>query len=330
MTVTSHDVARLAGVSQATVSRALRDDARVTASTRARVRQAAATLGYVPSELGRGLSTRTTRRVALVVELHNTLYHQLMAPIHDELAGRGYRMSLLAERDDVSVIDRLLDRSVDGAILMTTRVGDSLPDELSRRGLPFVFLNRLGSLADAPSVSADNLAGAEAAGTLVLDSGHRDIGVILGPADTSTSRDREAGFRRAFELAGVPWSSAQIVRGEFDHESGRVGVRELVEGGAPPTAVLCANDHIAIGALSEAAAVGRRVPDELAVVGFDDIDMASWPAFRLTTVHNPLLEMAARAAAMLLDAIETPDTTVDHVVFPTSLVLRATHGDNHS
>jgi LacI family transcriptional regulator, galactose operon repressor len=324
--VTSHDVARLAGVSQATVSRALRDDARVTAATRRRVRDAAATLGYVPSELGRGLSTRTTRRVALVVELHNTLYHQLMAPIHDELAARGYRMSLLAERDDASVTDRLLDRSVDGAILMTTRLGDALPEELGRRGLPFVFLNRLGSLGTVPSASADNVGGAEAAGALLFGAGHRNIGVILGPADTSTSRDREAGYRRAFAAADAPWPAAAVVRGEFDHAGGRAGVRELFARSSPPTAVLCANDHIAIGALSEAAERGMRVPDDLAVVGFDDIDMAAWPAFRLTTVHNPLMEMAARAAAILLDGIEHPGSPAEHVVFPTSVVLRATHG----
>ena len=277
MAVTSHDVARLAGVSQATVSRALRDDARVTAATRARVRQAAATLGYVPSELGRGLSTRTTRPR----RARRRAAQHALPPADGPDPRRARRARLphvAARRARRRVGDRPPARSLrrrgdpDDHPLSATRCPTSCP----ARGLPFVFLNRLGSLADAPSVSADNVGRRRGRRRAACSSGgHRDIGVLLGPADTSTSRDREAGLPAGVRATPAsPWSSAQIVRGEFDHESGRVGVRALVDAAAPPTAVLCANDHIAIGALSEAAELGRRVPDELAVVGFDDIDMA--------------------------------------------------------
>lgn len=326
MTVTSHDVARLAGVSQATVSRALRSDARVTAETQARVREAARALGYVRSELGRGLSTRATHRVALVVELRNTLYHQLMLPIHDELLERDYRMVLLAEHgDDEAMHERLLDRSVDGAILMTTRLNSSLPFELARRNLPFVFLNRVGAFADAPSVSADNFGGALAVGELLSSLGHTRIGAIVGPADTSTGRDREAGFRNALDNAGVVLPPKLLVRHDYDEASGRLGLQEMFATGEPPTAVFCANDFIAIGVLNQAAEMGLSVPGDVSVVGFDDIDMAAWPAFELTTVRNPLMAMATRAAGRLVDLIESPGS-IEHDVFPTELVLRKTHG----
>jgi len=325
MSVTSHDVARLAGVSQATVSRALRGDSRVTSETQARVREAATVLGYVRSELGRGLSTRATHRVALVAELENTLYHQLMGPIHDELVQRSYGMVLLSEDGDEGALhERLLDRSVDGAILMTTRLTSSLPFELSRHDFPFVFLNRVGSFVDVPSVTADNFAGARAAGELLIGLGHTRIGAVVGPADTSTSRDREAGFRAALDDAGIALPRNLLVRREYDEASGRLGLQAMLDTGNPPTAIFCANDFIAIGVLNRAMELGIAVPDDLAVVGFDDIDMAGWPAFQLTTVINPLTDMARRAAGMLIDLIQGREV-IPHQVFPTELVLRRTH-----
>lgn len=327
MTVTSHDVARLARVSQATVSRALRNDPRVTVETQQRVRAAATALGYVRSELGRGLSTRATHRVALVVELENTLYHQLMSPIHDELRDRDYRMVLLAEHrghGDQGLHERLLDRSVDGAILMTTRLDSTLPFELARRDLPFVFLNRIGTFAEAPSVSADNVGGSRAVGELLIGLGHTRIGTIVGPSNTSTARDREAGFRTALDDADIVLPHSRVFRREYDEESGRLGLQSLLDAGKPPTAIFCANDFIGIGALNRAMELGVDVPREVSIVGFDDIDMAAWPAFQLTTVSNPLASMAKRAASVLVDLIENRGE-LSHEVFPTDLVLRKTH-----
>jgi LacI family transcriptional regulator len=322
--VTSHDVARLAGVSQATVSRALRDDARVSEATKRRVRQAASALGYVRSELGRGLSTRATRRIALVVELENALYHVLLGPIHDELLDRGYRMVLLAERGDGGLAERLLDRSVDGAVLMTTRLTSSLPSHLADHGLPFVFLNRVGGVVDAPSVTADNAGGARAAAELLIELGHTRIAAVVGPEDTSTARGREAGFRSALAEAGIALPDRRVFRKEFDHESGRAGLDALLAGNDAPTAVFCANDFIAVGVLNRALERGVVVPDDLAVVGFDDLDIAAWPVFELTTVHNPVRDMARRAAAMLVEIVDASGSG-DHEVFPTQLVLRRTH-----
>ena len=323
---TSHDVARLAGVSQATVSRALRDDPRVTASTRGRVRDAVKALGYVRSELGRGLSTRATHRIALVVELDNILYQQLIGPIHDELLDRGYRMVLLAERADGGLAERLLDRSVDGAILLTTRLTSLLPTELRVRELPFVFLNRVGGITSEPGVTADNVGGSRAVAELFVSLGHERIGAILGPADTSTARDREAGFRAALDDAGMALPSRRVFRRDFDHESGRLGLQALLDVSDPPSAIFCANDFIAVGVLNVAVELGIKVPDDVAVVGFDDLDMAAWPVFGLTTVRNPVMQMARRAAGMLVDLVEGANGDEVREVVGTELVLRRTHG----
>lgn len=334
MTVTSHDVARLAGVSQATVSRALRGDARVQPHTLAKVREAAAALGYVPSQLGRNLSTRATHQIAMVADVDNTLYHQLIAPIHDQLLAHGYRMALFAERgDETSQYERLLDRSVDGAILTTTRLRSSLPYDLSKRDLPFVQLTRFSDVVDWHHVVADNAAGAAAVARLFVNGGHSRIGAVVGPSDTSTARDRESGFRTTAEDLGVVVPSRWVHRGEYNYETGSKGFRALLDT-APnqrPTAIFCANDLIAVGALHAAAELGLRVPHDVSIVGFDDLEMAGWPNFELTTVRVPREQMARHAAELLVQLIDgtVPAGDIQRLVHPVELVLRRTHGPPH-
>ncbi len=325
MAVTSHDVARLAGVSQPTVSRALRGDQRVSSTTRDRVNSAAAALGYVPSELGRSLSTRSTRQVAIVTDVDNSSYPALVAPIHDELAAAGYRMVLLAERgDEKDSYDRLFDGSIDGAVLTTPSVHSSLATELRRRLIPFVQLNRVTDVADADYVTADNHDGGAAVAELLLDLGHRRLGAILGPASTSSARGRESGFTEV--TSRVRNATVTLVRpGSFSFESGRRGLAELLEGEHVPTAVFCANDMVALGALNAALANGIRVPDDLTIVGFDDIEMASWPCFDLTTVNAQLPAMATRAAQVLVARLAERQSPPVQEVFAATIVRRGTH-----
>lgn len=328
MAVTSHDVARLAGVSQPTVSRALRGDLRVSESTRKRVGEAAEALGYVASELGRSLSTRATRQVAMLTDLDNALFPVLMPPIHDELARLGYRMVVLAERgDDMAVYERLLNRSVDGVILTTTRLRSSLPYELSRRGLPFVFLNRVSEVIESDSATVDNYGGGRLVGELLVSLGHRRIAAVLGPSDTSTVRDREAGFRSALEDAGVALPVARVHRGGFRSEDGAEAFPRLMRGRHPPTALFCVNDMVAVGFLNAAMTAGVRVPDDVAVVGFDNLDLAAWPPYDLTTVHNALVDMACASVRLLVDRLTRgTDHPPTSEVLATRLVLRGTHG----
>ncbi|WP_326824326.1 LacI family DNA-binding transcriptional regulator [Streptosporangium sp. NBC_01756] len=328
MGVTSHDVARLAGVSQPTVSRALRGDPRVSSATRDRVAEAARALGYVASEMGRSLSTRATHQIAMVADLDNPLYPSLIAPLHDALTELGYRMVLFAERgDEMANYERLLDRSVDGAVLTTTRLRSSLPYELSRREFPFVCLTRHSDIARTDTVSSDNVSGGRQAAGLLTGLGHTRIGALLGPADTSTSRDRETGLREGLETAGGILPARWVRRGGFDHQHGFAAFTDLMSLDERPTALFCASDAIAVGALNAATALGIRVPDDIAIVGFDDLDMASWPRFDLTTIRSPFVAMARAAAGLLVGRLSGKESGAPREeVFPVELVLRGTHG----
>ena len=326
MAVTSHDVARLAGVSQPTVSRALRQDSQVSAATRERVRAAAESLGYVPSELGRSLSTRSTRQIAMVADLDNPLYPQLVGPLHDAFAAQGFRMVLLAERGEEIVGDeRLLDGSVDGAVLTTSQLRSTLPLQLQQRGVPFVQLNRVSELVEADSVTANNAAGGRSVAELLVGGGHRDIAAILGPRETSSAQEREKGFRAGLRSAGLSLPADRVVRGWFSYEVGRSAMHELLAAGKRPTAVFCINDIVAVGAMNALAETGLDVPGEITVVGFDDLAIASWPTFRLTSVQVDFAGMATRAAELLLARLARPTDPVVHDVFPVQLVPRATH-----
>jgi LacI family transcriptional regulator, galactose operon repressor len=332
VSTTSHDVARLAGVSQPTVSRDLRGDPRVRPATRDRVRQAATELGYVPSELGRSLSTRSTRQVAMVADLRNALYPALVEPLHDRFAELGLRMVLLAERgDDHSTYQRVLDRSVDGVVLTTTLIDSSFSSDLIERGIPLVELNRLSGRPGVDGVTADNVAAGVAMARLLLTEGHTRIGAVFGSNDASTSLDRERGFRSTLAEAGVELPDAWVAHGGFgyaDGERGFAGVMAgtgAVGGREPPTAVFCVGDLVAVGALNQARRMDLSVPDDVAVVGVDDIAMAAWPCFDLTTVSLDLDRMAVAAADVLARRLGGDSGEKSVQVFPTQVILRGTH-----
>ncbi|MPY98015.1 MAG: LacI family DNA-binding transcriptional regulator [Actinophytocola sp.] len=331
MGITSHDVARLAGVSQPTVSRALRGDTRVSAATRAKVREAATALNYVPSEAGRSLSTRSTRRIGvLVTDLTNPFYPHLIAPLHDELERLDNRMMLFTERTEAAVAaDRLLDRSIDGVVLATVTLDSTLPAELRRRDLPFVFLNREGGSPTSDAAVVDNRLGGEIAARELVRLGHRHIAGIFGPENTSTGRDRELGFRLALADAEIALRQTHTRHGPFEFETGAKALADLLETTPAPTAVFCGNDVIALGALDTAKRAGVAVPDELTVIGFDDIPMASWAAFELTTVHHDMHEMARAAARLLVDRISGSADSAEprRVVLEPELVRRGTHAE---
>lgn len=319
-------MAKAAGVSQPTVSRALRNDPDIAERTRARVQEAARELGYVPNELGRSLSTRTTRRIALVVDLDNPLWSMLVEQIHDELTTRGYSMTLLAERGDpVGMESNLLSGWAAGVIITSARMQARLPAELAHRGVPFVLVNRTIDGARNDAAVADNVAGGRAAARLLLDAGHRRLGALFGPTDTSTGRDRERGFREELAAAGVALAPEHVRHGPFDYSHGRTSLPAVLEGPDRPTALFCANDIIAIGALNTAHERGLRVPDDVALVGFDDLAQASWPLFDLTTIRVPFDDMMRSAVAMLAARLDGRTGEPEETVHPIVPVLRRTH-----
>jgi LacI family transcriptional regulator len=319
---TSHDVARAAGVSQPTVSRALRGDPRVAPATRDRVLDAARELGYVASARGRSLSTRRTDRIGVVVEdLDNPFYLELLDELHDRLELAGVRMIVFTPRhDDPQGHERLVDGSIDGVVLTTTFLDSPLPGLLRERGFPTVLLNRVVDGDGFTTCSVDNVRGGGLAARALLDAGHREIAAIFGPLETSTGRDRERGVRAELRAQGV--RLAGLRRGGYTYETGHAGALELLGGVARPTALLCGNDVIALGALNACHRLGLRVPEHVSVVGFDDIAMADWDLYRLTTVRQDLRRMAQIAVELVLEPPEEPT----RIVLPSALVRRATVG----
>lgn len=333
MAITSHDVARLAGVSQPTVSRALRGDPRVAEATRARVENAVAALGYIPSEAGRSLVTRKTKRVAIVVaDLTNPFYPYLISPLHDALERHGYRMMVLTENAESQLpVAQLVDGSVDGVVLLTSELGSPLPAELNRRRLPFVYLNRESSLGLGDAAVVDNELGGRMAAQHLIALGHTRIAGIFGASDTSTGRDREAGFRLALADAKIALPSELTRFGSFEFDTGYRAATELLALDRPPTAIFCGNDVIAIGAINAALAAGAAIPADVSVIGFDDIPMAAWEVFRLTTVGHDLAGMAQSAADLLIDHMTNGESTPPRrIVLPPHLIQRSTTSPPYS
>ncbi|SEP96873.1 LacI family DNA-binding transcriptional regulator [Microlunatus flavus] len=327
--VTSHDVARLAGVSQPTVSRALRDSPKVSALTRKKVRDAANALGYVPSDTGRALSVGRTHRVGLLVtDLTNQFYTHTIAPMHHALEALGYQLVLLTEEGDSDrVADRLLSTSLDGALLATTATDSLLPVRLRDRGLPFVYFNRRATTVEADSVEVEARSGMRELTERVLDLGHRRIGAVLGPVNASTASNRELVLRERLALRGLELPEELAQRGGFDFETGFSGAKHLLELDEPPTVIVCANDVVAYGAFNAARSLGRDVPGEVSIVGFDDLPETRWPLLQITTVAFDLEAMARRGAALLVDRMRAgASEPYRHEWFPSHLVERATLG----
>ena len=327
MQITSHDVARLAGVSQPTVSRALRDQPGVSLATRTLVRRSAKTLGYVTSETGRALATRQTSKIGIVTaELTNPFYAGLPGLLNEAFAKHGYRTIFITEREDQPLaIEPLLDGSLDGVALTTAPVDSLLPKELRRRGVPCVLINRRVDGASCDTCSVDNIGVGAAAAELLISLGHRHVGAILGPEGTSTGRDCGTGFSRRLSAVGITVDPSLQHRGPFSTETGRVGLEKLLRSNRPPTAIFCGNDVIALGALNAAYVLGIKVPQDVTLIGFGDIPMSSWPMLDLTTMKVDLGEMAEAAAALLVSQIAEPGRPARNVVLSASMVLRSTH-----
>jgi len=326
MMVTSRDVARLAGVSQPTVSRALRDDPRVSEETKNRVRNAAGALGYVPSETGRALSSGRTHRIGLLLtDLDNQFYPHIIAPVHRELESKGYQLMLHTETaDNDTVAERLIANGLDGVILATTTVESVVPLRLRDRGLPFVYFNRTAAFVDADATIVTPSTGFEAAAAHAAALGHRRVGAVFGPSNTSTAQSREIALRAALAEHGVILAPEYVRRGPFDTDSGDLATTYLLGLTEPPTLIFCGNDVVAFGALNAARRAGADVPNDVSIIGFDDLPAASWPIIELATIAFDIGSMAREAADLVIWRIDHPGAPVRHVEFDTSFIPRRT------
>ena len=329
--VTIDDVARHAGVHKATVSRALNahTQVQVNAETAERVRAAARELGYVPNFVARGLRLNHSMTVGVIIpDVANPIFPPIMRGIEECLQPRGYT-ALLANTDGQSAVEdaafhSLLQRRVDGFIVATGRLDDQpVIAGAFGDGVPVVMVNRWAGSAPYPVVTADNERGIRAAVEHLHELGHRRIAHLAGPANFSTTHQRAEAFSAVTaSMAGV--AASVVEAGALSAEAGATAMDELLarQGSSRPTAVIAANDLVALGAIRSLRAHGLRCPEDVSIVGYNDMPFAAdfWPA--LTTVRIPLREIGLQGARMLLDAIEAGHQEPATVTLPVTLVVR--------
>ncbi|MEU5987879.1 LacI family DNA-binding transcriptional regulator [Spirillospora sp. NPDC047418] len=319
-------VAARAGVSRATVSRVVNGSATVNPEIRATVQRAVEELGYVPNSAARSLVTQRTGSIGLVVSepparvfSDDPFFSQVIRTVSHELEAADRQAVLMmpsSPAGQTRVERYVAGGHVDGVILLSLHGSDPLPAALMRTGVPVVSHGRPVSTARPPYCDADNVGGARAAVEHLLARGRRRIATISGPLDMSASLDRLAGYRDT--LSGTGRRSLAAM-GDFTRESGAAAMRQLLEDDPGLDAVFAASDLMAIGAVYALRKAGRRVPGDVAVVGFDDIDAARFTDPPLTTVRQPIDDVARTIVQMLLTGFEGHPAPV---IFPTELVVR--------
>ncbi len=326
---TAHEVARLAGVSQSAVSRTFTPGASVSEATRAKVLEAAGSLGYRPNALARSLITRRSRIVALVMSyLENQFYPQVIERLSQQLQQRGYHVLMFisdADEND-TVMTEILQYQVDGIVLASTALSAQMTASCTSAQVPVVQFNRVSDLSalarhTVSSVTSDNYRGGRLVADLLVSRGYRRIGFLAGLENSSTSIERERGLNDGLAAAGLAVAARAV--GHYNFEQAKAATRELLAGRRRRIeALFAANDHMAIAAMDVARhELGLRIPQDLGVVGFDDVPQAAWGAYDLTTVVQSVELMVDQTVELLMQQVEGTAQR-RHVVIPCTLVER--------
>lgn len=331
-TPTLDEVAVLAGVSRATVSRVVNDSPRVSPEARKAVQAAVDALRYVPNRMARSLVTRRTDTIALVLSesksqlFSDPFFASIVRGLSAHLADTDLNLVLLAARDerDQEKVGRYVRQGhVDGVILMSLHGDDLLPDILAGSHVPVVLSGRPLDGRAVSFVDADNVGGGSTATGHLLGLGRTRIATITGPLDMVAGQDRYAGYRDALAGDGRPVDPALVAEGDFSEAGGLRAMTALLERAPDLDAVFVASDPMAVGALQALRAAGRRVPEDVAVVGFDDAALAQSTDPPLTTIAQPLEDMTGLMVDVLLRQIEGEQDEVEERVCATRLVRRA-------
>jgi DNA-binding LacI/PurR family transcriptional regulator len=334
MRVSIKDIAKAAGVSHSTVSRALSDSPLVSDETKARIQRLAQEMGYSPNTLARSLVTRQTYTVGVVV---TTIADPFVAEVVQgiEATAHDYNYTVILcssgaqpERE-IAAVEMLRSKRVDGVIVTSSRIGALYLEHLERIGAPIVLINNHNESSGRYTftVTVDNRHGGYLATEHLVQLGHWRIAYVTAPADHSSDLDRMAGYRQALIAGGIEPDSALIVPGNGRADGGERALQALIELSQPPSAVFCYNDMTAIGLMHAARQVGVSVPRDMAVVGFDDIPFASYFYPPLTTIAQPKVEMGRLAMKMALSLMtigeENHEEEISNVIVRGTLVVRA-------
>jgi DNA-binding LacI/PurR family transcriptional regulator len=331
---TLEEVARVANVSRATVSRVVNGDRRVRDQTRTVVEAAVRDLGYVPNRAARSLVTKRSGSVGVVIPeptaqlFGDPFFPRVLRGVSDALAGEEMQLVLLMPQvraDELRVERYLAAGHVDGVLLISLHGSDPLPEDLRARGIPVVVGGRPPS-AGITYVDVDNQRGAGAAVQHLIDGGRRQVATIAGPQDMPAGADRLAGYHEALGNAGVPVNEQLVEIADFSLEGGRSAMERLLARTPRLDAVFVASDLMAMGALSAVQASGRAVPRDVAMIGFDDSPLAAQAQPPLSSVRQPIEEMGREMAHLLIRMVTSRERVARRVILATELVIRASSG----
>ena len=325
---TAHEVGRLAQVSQSAVSRTFTPGASVSKETRDKVMAAANTLGYRPNALARSLITRRSHIIALVMSyLENQFYPLVIEKLSQKLQKRGYHVLMfISDLDQADgVLAEILQYQVDGIVMASTTLSPALAKSCSDSGVPVILFNRVpdtSALArfSTSSVTSDNYRGGRMVAELLLERGHRKIAFLAGLENSSTNLERERGFNDVLQESKLCVHSRAV--GHYSFEGAQEATRQLFAGPDLPDAVFVANDHMAIAAMDVLRIeLNLRVPQDVSVVGFDDVPQAAWGSYRLTTVVQSVEDMVGATVDLLHEQMQG-EVCPRNVVIPCRMVLR--------
>jgi DNA-binding LacI/PurR family transcriptional regulator len=321
--VNAMEVARLAGVSQSTVSRVFTPGSSVSEKARRRVLEAAKELGYRPNALARGLIMNKTNMIGLVMaDIHNPFYPEVLDKFTKGLHEKGYHVLFVQTKNDEiqqDEISQFLEYNVAGVIVTDALLSSNVVSQFSENNIPVILFNRYTKDFSCHFVCCDNYSAGKKIGEYLFKKGHRRFAYIAGRMNTSTSRDREIGFREALCQRGI---EPVVEVGDYTYEGGYRAALRLLKEDHPPDAIFCANDIMALGAIDAAKSLEVSIPEEVSIMGFDDITMASWPPYSLTTWQQPVDEMIEATIHTLLSQINGEREGPVSVLLPGSLIER--------
>jgi len=326
-TITIEDVAQEAGVSRQTVSRAINGKGEISEATRQRVLEVADRLGYRPSRIARSLATRSSRTIGLVMpDIANPFFPEIARGAGEAAYGLGYQLFLSNTAEDPerewSILRSLEEQWVAGLIVCSSRLSDEQLIEVGRRQAPLLLFNRVVEGADAASLLVDDAGGARAMMAHLLVAGHQEIGLLLGPTRSWSGMRRHEAYRAMLEMADITAREDHVVHGAPDVAGGRQAMEQLLEQAPGITAIFAYNDLMALGAMQACQAAGRRVPDDCAIAGCDDIPLAALATPALTTVKVDKTATGRRAMEMLHGMISGAEEHSGAETMPARLIVR--------
>ncbi len=325
-TVTSQHVASKAGVSQSAVSRVFSPGASASPEMTAKVKKVAAELGYRPNVLARSLITGKSKMIGLVVAyLENQFYPDAVEKLSLALQEEGYHVLMFMTKmtnDNVDqILEELLDYQVEGIVMASAFMSENLTERCRRAGVPVVFFNRRQADRALSAITSDNINGGRKVADFLINGGHQRIAHIAGWEGASTQRDREKGFCGELEKQNVPLFDREV--GNYHYESTQQAARIMFGKKTIPDAVFVGNDHMALAVMECLRHdFGLRVPEDVSIVGYDDVELASWPSFALTTIRQPSNRMVSETVITLLNQIKNSTAVSRQVEIDGPLVIR--------